>query len=127
MIPYPSSSPSGAPNATYIESPADRTATIVGGTAIGALGFGGAFAIVQYLQQKRSRTERRRRAEKEEAEEAEEANGAENKQTKAVGIRLGEGLSYVCVVTADLEDVVRLLTVFQKRFHVLESAPSTNP
>lgn len=121
MIPYPSSSPSGAPNATYIESPADRTATIVGGTAIGALGFGGAFAIVQYLQQKRSRTERRRRAEEE------EANGAENKQMEAVGIRLGEGLSYLCVATADLEDVVRLLTVFQKRFHVLESAPSTNP
>ena len=114
---------------TYIESPADRTATIVGGTAIGALGIGGAFAIVQYLQQKRSRTERRRREEKEEAEEeeAEEANRAENKQMEAVGIRLEEGLSYVCVVTADLEDVVRLLTVFQKRFHVLESAPSTNP
>ena len=126
MIPYPSSSPSGAPNVTYIESPADRTATIVGGTAIGALGIGGAFAIVQYLQQKRSRTERRRREEKEE-EETEEANGAENKQTKAVGIRLGEGLSYLCVATADLEDVVRLLTVFQKRFHVLESVPSTNP
>lgn len=132
MIPYPSSSPSGAPNVTYIESPADRTATIVGGTAIGALGIGGAFAIVQYLQQKRSRTERRRREEKEEAEEAEEeetdeANGAENKQMEAVGIRLEEGLSYVCVATGDLEDVVRLLTVFHKRFHVLESAPSTNP
>ena len=44
----------------------------------------------------------------------------------AVGIRLGEGLSYVCVATADLEDVVRLLTVFQKRFHVL-AATSLSP
>jgi len=113
MIPYPSSSPSGAPNATFVELPVDATATIVAGTAIGALGIGGLFVAAQYL--KPQRNERRR------AEDEEEKDKEEDETT--VGIRLGEGLSYVCVATADLEEVVRLLTVFQKRFHVLAATP----
>jgi hypothetical protein len=113
MIPYPSSSPSGAPNATFVELPVDATATIVAGTAIGALGIGGLFVAAQYLKPQRNE---RRRAE-DEGKDEEEKDKEEDETT--AGIRLGEGLSYVCVATADLEEVVRLLTVFQKRFHVL--------
>lgn len=118
MIPYPSSSPSGAPNVTYIESPADRTATIVGGTAIGALGIGGVFVAAQYL--KPPKKEKKREKEKTEGndKEEEERDEAEKSET-TVGIRLGEGLSYVCVATSELEEIVELLTAFRKRFHVL--------
>jgi len=120
MIPYPSSSPSGAPNATFVELPVDATATIVAGTAIGALGIGGIFVAAQYL--KPQRKERRRAEDKGKDEGKDEEKDKEEPET-TVGIRLGEGLSYVCVATADLEDVVRLLTAFQKRFHVLAAAP----
>ena len=121
MIPYPSSSPSGAPNATFVELPVDATATIVAGTAIGALGIGGLFVAAQYL--KPQRKERRRAEDKGEDEGEEEKEKDKEEVETAVGIRLGEGLSYVCVATADLEDVVRLLTAFQKRFHVLAATP----
>jgi len=117
MIPYPSSSPSGAPNATFVELPVDATATIVAGTAIGALGIGGLFVAVQYLKPQRREKKGEKEKDKEEEQEQDDAT---------VGIRLGEGLSYLCVATADLEDVVRLLTASQKRFHVL-AANSLSP
>ena len=118
MIPYPSSSPSGAPNVTYIESPADRTATIVGGTAIGALGIGGLFVAAQYL--KPPKKEKKREKEKTEGNDKEEE---QEQDETTVGIRLGEGLSYVCVATSELEEIVELLTAFRKRFHVLAATP----
>lgn len=99
---------------TYIESPADRTATIVGGTAIGALGIGGLFVAAQYL--KPPKKEKKREKEKTEGKDKEEE---QEQDETTVGIRLGEGLSYVCVATSELEEIVELLTAFRKRFHVL--------
>lgn len=115
-VPFPSSSPA-AQNVTYINDPVNTVAAAVGGTAIGAVVIASMVALAQSMK---TRGEDAKKAEgaEEEAEEGE----AEGNTT--VRIRLGEGMSYLCVNTSDLDDVVRLLAQFQKQFRVLTSNTS---
>jgi hypothetical protein len=119
MIPYPSTSPA-AQNVTYINDPVNTVAAAVGGTALGAVGIASMVALAQLMKSRGKRGDAKKAGDAEEREEAEDA-----KENTTVGIRLGEELSYICVNTSDLNDVVRLLARFQKQFRVL--APNTSP
>jgi hypothetical protein len=117
-VPFPSSSPA-AQNVTYINDPVNTVAAAVGGTAIGAVVIASMVALAQSMK---TRGEDAKKAEG--AEEAEEAEEGEAEGNTTVRIRLGEGMSYICVNTSDLDDVVRLLAQFQKQFRVLTSNTS---
>jgi flagellar biosynthesis component FlhA len=104
----------------------------VGGTAIGAFGIGSLFALLRYL--KKPPKKNTHKDEKKELQEVQEQILEQlqeqiqeqiqpQEQNTSVGIQLGEGLSYMCVNTSDLEDIKDLLTKSQKRFHVLTAAP----
>ena len=114
MVPYPSSSPSSPPNGTYIELPIDATGSIVGGTAIGALGVGGLVLLAQYMKPPR----KEKPAQDKTQDKTQEENETED---TSIRIRLNEGLSYLCVKTSDLDFIEGLLTQFQTRYHVLGS------
>ena len=124
MIPYPSAS-SAAQNVTYLNDPVNTVAAAVGGTAIGAVAIASMVAVARSMK---SRGKRGKRGDAEEAEEEKAEEGkAEEGETEGnttVRIRLGEGMSYLCVNTSDLDDVVRLLTQFQKQFRVVASNTS---
>jgi len=68
-------------------------------------------------------------AEKKKKEGGEEGEGEEKDKDKAqedndttVRIELGQGISYICVNSLDVEDIQYILTYFHKRFHVLAAA-----
>ena len=119
MIPYPSTSPA-AQNVTYVNDPVNTVAAAVGGTAIGAVAIATMVAVAQSMK---SRGKDAEEAEEEKPEEGKAEEG-ETEGNTTVRIRLGEGMSYLCVNTADLDDIARLLPQFQKQFHVLSTSPS---
>jgi len=112
-VPFPSSSPA-AQNVTYINDPVNTVAAAVGGTAIGAVVIASMVALAQSMKSRGKREEAKVEA-KEEAKEAEE--------NATAGILLGDGLSYLCVASSDLEEIKQLLSTFKKRFQVLNTSP----
>jgi len=126
MVPYPSSSPSSPPNVTYIELPIDATGSIIGGTAIGALGVGGLVLFAQFMKSSKNEKQAQDRTQDKAQDKPKEDTEPED---TSIRIRLNEGLSYLCVNTSDLEFIKVLLTEFRTRYHVLgsigEEAPAT--
>ena len=113
MIPYPSSSPLPINATAAAANPFDATATIVTGVAVGALGIGSIAVLFQHLKrQSKPASEEKKEEKKEEKEEKEE-----NQKTE---VQMPDALTYLCINTVDLEDVTFLLTLFKKRFHVID-------
>ena len=102
MIPYPSSSPA-ATNTTGPQIIVDYTGTIVGASAVGALGIGGMFMLAKYLKLfKKHRQE-------------------ENKEKKhTVTIDIVDGFAYICVKSSELEEIKQILFAFKKDYQVLD-------
>lgn len=111
----------------------------MGGTAIGALGIGSIFALLRYLKKpakKNTQKDEKKELQGVQEQILEQLQGIQERvqervqqiqpqeQNTAVGIQLGEGLSYMSVNSSDLEDIKDLLSKSQKRFHVLTAAPS---
>jgi hypothetical protein len=114
--------------------PIDATGSIIGGTAIGALGVGGLFALAQYMKLSKKEKQAQDTTEDRTQDKAQDkAQDKPNEDTEpedtSIRIRLNEGLSYLCVNTSDLEFIKVLLTEFRTRYHVLgsigEEAPAT--
>ena len=116
MIPYPSSSPLpfNATAAAANENPIDVTPTIVTGVAVGALGVASVLFLLQYLKKAKAPSTEA----KVEEEEKEENKGKEGIQE--IEVQMPDALTYLCINTVDLEDVTFLLTLFKKRFHVID-------
>ena len=112
MIPYPSSSPLPFNATAAAANPIDVTPTVVTGVAVGALGVGSVLFLLQYLKKAKVPTTEAK------AEEEEEKEGKEGIQE--IEVQMPDALTYLCINTADLEDVTFLLTLFKKRFHVID-------
>ena len=111
MIPYPSSSPSPINATAANENPIDVTPTIVTGVAVGALGVGSVLFLLQYLK----------KAKVTQARVEEENKGKEEKEeTQKTEVQMPDALTYLCINTVDLDDVTFLLTLFKKRFQVID-------
>ena len=110
MIPYPSSSPAPINATAENENPIDVTPTIVTGVAVGALGIGSIAVLFQYLRRAPKASEQNK--------EKEENKGKEGIQE--IEVQMPDALTYLCINTVDLEDVTFLLTLFKKRFQVID-------
>ena len=100
MIPYPSSSPKPI-NVTYVTPANDITGTIVGGTAVGALGIGSAYVLLRYL--------RPRKKQQQILEE------------ELTAVTVGtENVTHLCVNSSELEEIKQILNRHNKRWMVLE-------
>ena len=108
MIPYPSSShvPVLINESAAAATPLEVAGTVIGGVAIGALGIGSIAVLFQHLKRAPKLSDR-----KEE----------EKKDKEEVEVHMPDALTYLCINTADLEDVTFLLTIFKKRFHVIDA------
>ena len=106
MIPYPSSSPVPFNESAIAVATIDVTPTIVTGVAVGALGVGSLLFLLQYLKKLNVPKAR---------EKQEEDN-----QTQEEEVTMPDALTYLCIHTVDLEDVTFLLTLFKKRFLVID-------
>ncbi len=110
MVPYPSVSPIPiVVNGT--DTAADRTAIIVTSVAVGALGLTSVAVLIQYLQVKQPASKK----------QEEQESRAEEPELPEIKIDPQE-LSYICVNTADLEEITQILTTFKKRF-VIQGPP----
>jgi hypothetical protein len=78
---------------------------IVTGVAVGAMGVASVAILFQHLKREPKASEQTEE-EKDEKEEVE--------------VNMPVALTYLCINTADLEDVAFLLTLFSKRFHVID-------
>jgi len=108
MIPYPSLSPIPAlVNGTSATDSFDPTATIVTGVAVGALGIGSVAVLFQYLKATPKETS------KPDTEEEDQI------QLENTEVQMPDAVTYLCINTADLEDIKLILTAFKKRFHVM--------
>jgi len=131
MIPYPSSSPIPVNSTADASSFTDITGTIVGSVAIGALGVGTVFAVFQYMRVKPSPTKIEEKADQQEPkqhvseQQVQERQGPEQEPAQRIPeIKIDpDELSYLCVNTADLEEIIQILTTFKKRFHVIQEKP----
>ena len=103
MIPYPSSSPSSAPNQTLITAPIDVTGIAIGSTVIGVAGIGGLLALYKYLRPLKEKGK----------------NGAKD---PAIVIQPDpyDKLAHICVNPADLLEITQVLQSLQKDFIVIE-------
>jgi hypothetical protein len=79
---------------------------IVTGVAVGVMGVGSVAILFQHLKREPKASEQTEE-EKDEKEEVE--------------VNMPDALTYLCINTADLEDVAFLLTLFSKRFHVIDA------
>ena len=106
MIPYPSSSPSSAPNQTLITAPIDVTGIAIGSTVIGVAGIGGLLALYKYLRPLKEKGK----------------NGAKEKQDPDIVIQPDpyDKLAHICVNPADLLEITQVLQSLQKDFIVIE-------
>ena len=111
MIRYPSSSP--LPINGSATAPIDVTPTVVTGVAVGALGVGSVLFLLQYLKKAPKPTIK-------EEEKREEEKGE-------VDIHMPDALTYLCINTADLEDVTFLLNLFRKRYHLIPVNVTAGP
>ena len=108
MIPYPSSSPIPI-NVTRINGSEDITGTIVGGTAVGALGIGSAYMVLRYLRPKK-----RQQTQNQEQEQQDEEITAVK-----IGDGLPENVTHICVSSAELEEIKQILMTHRKPFRVI--------
>ena len=118
MIPYPSLSPLPfLVNGVAASGPLDTTAIVITGVAIGALGIGSAALLFQYLKPPPKAKEDDK---KENKQANQDANQEEmQKEIQVTEVNMPDPLTYLCINTADLEDVTFLLTTFRKRFQLL--------
>jgi hypothetical protein len=107
MIPYASSSPLPFNGTATATAPIDVTPTVVTGVAVGALGVGSVLFLLQYLKKAPKPTIK-----------AEEKR--EEKEEEEVEVNMPDALTYLCINTADLEDVTFLLNLFRKRYHLID-------
>jgi hypothetical protein len=110
MIPYPSLSPLPILiNGTATTDSFDLTAMIVTGVAVGTMGIGSVALLFQYINPPQKAKEAKQEANQEEIQ----------KEIQITEVNMPDPLTYLCINTADLEDVTFLLTTFRKRFQVL--------
>jgi hypothetical protein len=107
MIPYPSSSPNPI-NVTRIGDSNDITGTIVGGTAVGALGIGSAYMLLRYLRPKKRQQNQ---------------NQPQEQEDDITAVKIGDGLpdnvAHICVSSAELEEIKQILMTHRKPFRVI--------
>jgi hypothetical protein len=77
---------------------------IVTGVAVGVMGVGSVAILFQHLKR-----------EPKASEQTEEEKG----EKEEVEVNMPDALTYLCINTADLEDVTFLLTLFSKRFRLV--------
>jgi hypothetical protein len=110
MIPYPSSSPIPI-NVTRTGDSNDITGTIVGGTAVGALGIGSAYMLLRYLRPKRRQNPQQTQEQQEQEDE------------DITAVKIGDGLpdnvAHICVSSAELEEIKQILMTHRKPFRVI--------
>jgi hypothetical protein len=113
MIPYPSLSPLPILiNGTATTDSFDLTAMIVTGVAVGTMGIGSVALLFQYLKPPPKA--------KIDDNANQDANQDEiQKEIQITEVQMPDPLIYLCINTADLEDVTFLLTTFRKRFQLL--------
>jgi hypothetical protein len=108
MIPYPSSSPNPI-NITRTGYSNDITGTIVGGTAVGALGIGSAYMLLKYLRPKK----RQQNQNQNQTQEDEDSTAVK------IGDGLPDNVAHICVSSAELEEIKQILMTHRKPFRVL--------
>jgi hypothetical protein len=106
MIPYPSSSPIPI-NVTRTDNANDIIGTIVGGTAVGALGIGLAYILLKYLRPKK------RQQNQNQIQEDEDATAVK------IGDGLPDNVAHICVSSAQLEEIKQILMTHRKPFRVI--------
>jgi hypothetical protein len=112
MIPYASSSPLPFNvTAAAVAAPIDVTPTVVTGVAVGALGVGSVFFLLQYLKKLKVPQAKAGGPDKQEENQTQE---------EEVEVHMPDALTYFCINTADLEDVTFLLNLFRKRYHLID-------
>jgi len=111
MIPYPSSSPKPI-NVTRIGAANDVIGTIVGGTAVGALGIGSAYILLKYLRPKK-RQQNQNQNLIQEQEQQEEVT------TVKISDGLPDNVAHICVSSSELEEIKQILMTHRKPFRVL--------
>jgi H+/gluconate symporter-like permease len=110
MIPYPSSSPKPI-NITRTGDSNDIIGTIVGGTAVGAIGIGSAYMLFKYLRPKKRQQKQNQIQEQQEQEEQQEAT--------TIKIGLPDNVAHICVSSAELEEIKQILMTHRKPFRVI--------
>lgn len=110
MIPYPSSSTMiVAINNTNVSEQSDITGVAIGGTAIGVFSIGAILGLAKYLKRGQKKQE--------------EQEQQEEKKLADVVLPVQTDVAYLCVASTDLEDIQQILTIFKKRFVVLNTIP----
>lgn len=109
MIPYPSSSPSSAPNQTLVSAPVDVTGIAIGSTVIGIAGIGGLLALYKYL-----------RPLLEKGKDKDKSKGKAQDPDIVIQPDPYDKLAHICVNPADLLEITQLLQSLQKDFIVIE-------
>jgi hypothetical protein len=110
MIPYPSSS-SIPINVTRTGNANDIIGTIVGGTAVGALGIGSAYMLLKYLRPKRRQNQQQTQEQQEQEDE--------DITTVKIGDGLPDNVAHICVSSAELEEIKQILMTHRKPFRVI--------
>jgi hypothetical protein len=111
MIPYPSSSTTVTTiNNTSVSEQVDTVGIAIGGTAIGVFSIGAILGLAKYLK---------RGQKKQEKQEQE----PEEKKPSDIVLPVQTDIAYLCVASADLEDIQRILTTFQKGFVIMKVPP----
>jgi len=113
MIPYPSTSPLpfSINGSAIAAATVDVTPTVVTGVAVGALGVGSILFLLQYVKKLKVPQAKAGGPDKQEENQTQE---------EEVEVNMPDALTYLCINTADLEDVTFLLTLFKKRFHLID-------
>ena len=109
MIPYPSSSPKPI-NITRTGDSNDIIGTIVGGTAVGAIGIGSAFMLLRYMRPKKKQQQNLQEEQQEQQEET---------TTVKIGDGLPDNVAHICVSSAELEEIKQILMTHRKPFRVI--------
>jgi hypothetical protein len=113
MIPYPSSSPKPI-NITRTGDSNDIIGTIVGGTAVGAIGIGSAYMLLKYLRPKKKQQQNQEQEQEQQGQE-----GQEEATTVKIGDGLPDNVAHICVSSAELEEIKQILMTHRKPFRVL--------
>jgi H+/gluconate symporter-like permease len=87
----------------------------IGGTAVGVLSIGAILGLVKYLKRGQKKQEQQNSEEQQEQQE--------EKKLADVVLPVQTDVAYLCVASSDLEDIQRILTIFKKRFVVLNTIP----
>lgn len=120
MIPYPSSSTTVTTiNNTNVSEQSDTVGIAIGGTAVGVLSIGAILGLVKYLKKGQKKQERQNSEEQQEQQEQE----PEEKKPSDIVLPVQTDIAYLCVASADLEDIQRILTTFQKGFVIMKVPP----